>query len=65
MCFLLFPYLQCYLDVVVGLVRSRGPESCAGGSLATGRFSHVRQVKDDDPDRKEYPGPPGWGVGNG
>ena len=28
------------------------PESYAGGSLATGRFSHARQVKGDDPDKK-------------
>jgi hypothetical protein len=25
--------------------------------------SHVRQVKGDDPDKKEYPGPPRWGLG--
>jgi len=46
---------------VVGLVRSHYPESYAGGSLATGRVSHARQVKGDDPDKKGYPGPPGWG----
>jgi len=44
----------------MGLVRSHDPESYAGGSLATGRVSHARQVKDDDPDKKGYPGPPGW-----
>jgi hypothetical protein len=27
---------------------------------ATGRASHARQVKGDDPDKK---GPPGWGLG--
>jgi hypothetical protein len=32
---------------------------------ATGRASHARQVKSDDPDRKGYPGPPGWGFGVG
>ena len=34
-------------------------------AYATGRASHTRQVKDDDPDRKGYPGPPGlwFGVG--
>ena len=41
-----------YFDVVVGLARSHDPESCAGGSLATGRVSHARQVKGDDPDKK-------------
>jgi len=32
-------------------------------AYATGRVSHVRQVKGDDPDKKGYPGPPGWGLG--
>jgi hypothetical protein len=39
------------------------PGSCAGGSVATGRASHVGQVEGDDPDSKGYPGPPGWGLG--
>jgi hypothetical protein len=30
---------------------------------ATGRTSHARQVKGDDPDKKGYPVPPGWGFG--
>ena len=30
---------------------------------ATGRVSHARQVKGDDPNKKGYPGPPGWGLG--
>jgi hypothetical protein len=34
-------------------------------ACATGRASHVRQVKGDDPDKKGYPGPPGWGYGVG
>ena len=46
-------------------MRSHDPESHAGGSVATGRACHGRQVKGDDPDEKEYPGPPGWGVGVG
>jgi hypothetical protein len=29
----------------------------------TGRASHARQVKGDDPDEKGYPGPPDWGFG--
>jgi len=39
------------------------PESYACGSITSGRASHERQVKDDDPDTKEYSGPPGWGLG--
>jgi hypothetical protein len=54
-----------YFVVVVGLVWSNDPESYAGGSVAIGRASHARQVKGDDPDKKGYPGPPGWGLGVG
>jgi len=32
-------------------------------AYATGRASHARQVKGDDPDKKGYPGLPGWGLG--
>jgi len=32
-------------------------------AYATGRSSHARQVKGDDPDEKGHPGPPGWGLG--
>jgi hypothetical protein len=39
-----------YFDVVVGLTWSNDPESYAGGSIATGRFSLAGQVKGDDPD---------------
>jgi hypothetical protein len=31
-------------------------------AYATGRDSHARQVKGDDPHKKGYPGPPGWGL---
>jgi hypothetical protein len=48
---------------VVGLAWSHDPKSYAGGSSVTGRASHARQVKGDDPDKKGYPGPPGWGFG--
>jgi hypothetical protein len=34
-------------------------------AYATGRASHARQVKGDDPDKKGYSGPPGWGFGVG
>jgi hypothetical protein len=48
---------------VVGLAWSEDPESYAGSSIATGRGSHAGQVKGDDPDKKGYPGPPGWRLG--
>jgi hypothetical protein len=48
--------------VVVGLPWSYDPESYAGGSVATGRVSHAGKVKGDDPDKKLYSGPPGWGL---
>jgi hypothetical protein len=50
---------------VVGLDWSNDPESYASGSVATGRASHAGQVKGDDPDKKGYPGPPGWKLGVG
>jgi hypothetical protein len=53
-----------YFDLV-GLVWSNAPESYVGGSIATGRDSHTRQLKGDNPDKKGYPGPPGWGLGVG
>jgi len=34
-------------------------------AYATGRVSHARQVKGDDPDKKKYPDPPSWGCGVG
>ena len=34
-------------------------------AYATVRASHARQVKGDDPDKKGYPGLPGWGFGVG
>jgi len=34
-------------------------------AYATGRASHARHVKGDDPDEKGYPGPSGWGLGVG
>jgi len=41
---------------VAGLVRSNAPESYAGGTVATVRVSHSRQVKSGDRDIKEYRG---------
>jgi hypothetical protein len=50
---------------VVRHVWSHDPKSYADGSVCYGRASHARQVKGDDPDKKGYPGPPGWGFGVG
>ena len=30
---------------------------------ATGRATHAGQVEGDGPDKRGYPGPPGWGLG--
>jgi hypothetical protein len=37
-------------------------ESYAGSSVASRRASHAGLIKDDDPDKKGYPDPPGWGL---
>ena len=39
------------------------PRSILAVAYATVRASHARQVKDDDPDKKGYSGPLGWGLG--
>jgi hypothetical protein len=54
-----------YFVVVVGLAWPHNSESYAGGSIATGRIIHAGKVKVDDPKKKEYPGPPVWGLGVG
>jgi hypothetical protein len=41
------------------------PRAMLAVAYATGRASHARQVKGDDPDEKGYPDPPGWGLGVG
>jgi hypothetical protein len=38
------------------------PRAMLAVAYATGRASPARQVKGDDPDKKGYPGPPGWGL---
>jgi hypothetical protein len=38
------------------------PRAMLAVAYATGRVSHARQVKGDDPDKKGYPGSPGWGL---
>jgi hypothetical protein len=39
------------------------PRAMLAVAYATGRASHARQVKGDDPDKKGYSGPPGWRLG--
>jgi hypothetical protein len=41
------------------------PRAMLAVAYATGRASHARQVKGDCPDKKGYPGPPGWVFGVG
>jgi hypothetical protein len=41
------------------------PRAMLAVAYDTGRASHARQVKGDDPDKKGYPGPPGWVFGVG
>jgi hypothetical protein len=41
------------------------PRAMLAVAYATGRTSHARQVKGDDPDKKGYPGSPGWRFGVG
>jgi hypothetical protein len=39
------------------------PRAMLAVAYATGMASQARKVKGDDPDKKGYPGPPGWGLG--
>jgi hypothetical protein len=39
------------------------PRAMLAVAYVTDRASYARQVKGDDPDKKGYPGPPGWGLG--
>jgi hypothetical protein len=41
------------------------PRAMLAVAYATGRVSHARQIMGDDPDKKGYPGPPGWEFGVG
>jgi hypothetical protein len=41
------------------------PRAMPAVAYATGRASHARQVKGDDPDKKGHSGPPGWGFAVG
>jgi hypothetical protein len=48
-----------------GLCGHMIPRAMLAVAYAPGRASHARQVKSDEPDKKGYPGPPGWGFGVG
>jgi hypothetical protein len=48
-----------------GLCGHMIPRAMLAVAYAIGRASHAREVKGDDPDKKGYPGPPGWGIGVG
>ena len=50
---------------MAGLAWSNDPENCVVGSVTSGRVSHSRQVKGDNPVKKGYPGPPGWKLSVG
>jgi len=39
------------------------PRAMLAVAYATGRASHAREVKDDNPDKKGYIGPSGWELG--
>jgi hypothetical protein len=73
--FLLNAYIYIYIythipppDGIPTLTQWRGlrghmnPRAMLAVAYATGRASHARQVKGNDPDKK---GPPGWGLGIG
>jgi hypothetical protein len=47
------PRRDSYFEAVMGLAWSCDSESYAGGSVATGRVSHVREVKADDPEKRD------------
>jgi len=53
-----FRIMNPYLATLVGLVWSIDPESYTGSSIATGRASHVMQVKSDDSNKEAYPDSP-------
>jgi hypothetical protein len=53
---------HAYFHVIVGLAWSHDPENYAGDSVTTGRVSHARQVKANEPNKRGYPDPPGGAV---
>jgi hypothetical protein len=53
---------QSGVQILVGATDIFLLQNYAGSSVATSRASHVGLVKGDDPDKKGYPDPPGWGL---
>jgi hypothetical protein len=53
------PPSYLYSDLVVGLALSEFLESSEGGNVAAVRVSLAGQFRDDVPDEKGYPSPPG------
>ena len=53
-----------YFVAVVGPVCSNDLNSCASSSISTDGTSHAAEVESDDPEKKGYPAPPGWGLGH-
>jgi hypothetical protein len=43
-------------------VWSNHPESYSSSSLSADRASHAGEEKGDDPEKKGYHAPPGWGM---
>ena len=48
---------------MLGLALSDDPEDYDGGSVAVHRVFSAGEVKGDEPDKKQHPGPTGWGLG--
>jgi hypothetical protein len=46
-----------------GLCGQMIPRAMLAVAYVTGRVSHARQVKGEEPDQKGHSGPPGWGLG--
>ena len=50
---------------MAGLAWSNDPESYVVSSMTSGRDSHSRQVKGDNPVKRGYPGPTCWKLSVG
>jgi hypothetical protein len=57
--------LEQYIFCIQANLVHINPRAMLAVAYATGRASHARQVKGDDPDEKGYTGPPSWGFGVG
>jgi len=56
-----YPYCGAVVGTVCGHMI---PRAMLAVAYATGTAFHAGQVNGDNPDKKGYPGPPGWGVGH-